>query len=305
MRTVPTVLCSPTVRDGTVYTADSNGVVYALDAATGSEEWTHDTGRNLHSRALVVDDGTVFVGTAGTMPAVASGDTDGSKAGQVLALDAATGAVGWTFEGPEDWFTGPACGDGRVYVGNHTGDVVALDTGSGEAVWTWRPSPRDDVAGDEERVAHAAVLAPPTYADGTAYVPVHALGRVAALDAASGEAEWWRTLAAQNVKSSPAVDSRTGHAREALRALARGRLGRLADGDGVRLPVVAGGRGRRGLRRRRRRAAGGRAVGRARALAGAVRRLRLLLPGGRRRPGVRRVRRRVALQAEQAECLGA
>lgn len=126
-----------------------------------------------------------------------SGDTDKSKAGKILALDAASGEQLWSFEGPEDWFTGPALGDGRVYVGNHTGEVFALDAASGEEQWSWSAT----AAGMD----HASILRPPTYDDRTVYVAVHAAGRVATFDAETGDPEWHVSLPEANVKSSPAV----------------------------------------------------------------------------------------------------
>jgi outer membrane protein assembly factor BamB len=188
---------APAVHDGRVFTADADGVVYAV-SADGREAWRHETEQNLHSRGLVAADGTVYVGTAGNMPAVVSGDTDKSKAGTVVALDAATGERQWTYQGPEDWFGGPALGDGRVYVGNHDGSVAALDADTGEAVWSRKP-------GDGEHADAAAVLAPPTYADGSVYVGLHAAGQVAALDAATGEPAWRAELDGPNLKCSPAV----------------------------------------------------------------------------------------------------
>lgn len=230
----PTVLCSPTVRDGTVYTGSANDAVHAFDAATGEERWTYDTrsyvetapavvedtvytadadgvvyalhrngelrwtyetNTNLHSRAVAVHDGTLIVGTAGTMPAVVTGDIDESRAGTVLGLDVATGERQWAYTGPMNWFTGPAVGGGRAYLGNHDGTVVALDPTTGKELWTW--------TGDDE---HQRILAPPTYADGTVYVGVHGAGRLVALNAATGARQWVTELKAPNVKSSPAVD---------------------------------------------------------------------------------------------------
>lgn len=187
---------APAVVNDTVYTADADGIVYALNM-NGEPRWTYETDHNLHSRAVAVHDGTLIVGTAGTMPGVVSGETDKSKAGLVVGLDTDTGKEQWSFQGPEDWFSGPAVGAGRVYVGNHTGAVFALDADSGEEVWSWTPT-----GGHAE---HAAVLAPPTYADGTVYVGLHAAGWLVALDATSGDLRWRRNLEAENVKSSPAV----------------------------------------------------------------------------------------------------
>lgn len=199
------VQTAPAVQDGRVFTADAEGVVYAV-STDGEEVWRHTTEQNLHSRALAVDGGTVYVGTAGDMPAVVSGDTDKSKAGKVVAIDADTGEAEWTFEGPEDWFSGPAVGDGRVYVGNHDGTVFALNDETGEEVWSWAPT------GDE--VEHPSVLRPPTFAQGnggdssgggTIYVGIQGTGWLVALDPATGEPLWRRTLPASNVKCSPAV----------------------------------------------------------------------------------------------------
>ena len=184
---------APAVVDGTVYTADADGVVYAI-STDGTERWTHETDHNLHSRAVAVHDDTLVVGTAGTMPAVVSGDTDESRAGIVVGLDTATGEKRWSFSGPDDWFGGPAVGGGRVYLGNHDGTVFALDPAGGEELWRW--------TGEEQ----ASVLAPPTYHDGTLYVGVHGLGQLVALDAKRGEERWRKRLKAPNVKSSPAVD---------------------------------------------------------------------------------------------------
>jgi len=232
----PTVLCSPTVSDGTVfvgsaanavhafdaesgdlkwehatrsyvstapavvgdtvYTADADGIVYALDVTDGTDRWTYNTEHNFHSRAVGLHGDTLIVGTAGTMPAVVSGDTDKSRAGVVVGLDIATGEELWTFSGPSDWFSGPAIGDGRVYVGNHDGTVTALDPANGDLLWQWTPV----------RGGQGAILAPPTYAGGTVYVGVHGLGRLVALEATDGSQRWNTNLKAPNVKSSPAVD---------------------------------------------------------------------------------------------------
>ena len=189
---------APTVADGRVYAADNEGVIYSLTTA-GEEEWRHETDRNLHARSVAVTDDLVYVATAGTMPAVASGDTDESRAGAVVAVSRDTGDEMWRYTGPDDWFTGPALGDGRVYVGNHDGSVVALDAASGDHRWTYTVEA-------PERGHSGRPLAPPAYADGTVYVSIHGDGTAIALDAGSGDRLWRTPLDAGNVKSSPAVD---------------------------------------------------------------------------------------------------
>ncbi len=204
---------APAVRDGSVYAADADGFVYAL-STDGEKQWTHETGHNLHSRAVGVVDGLLVVGTAGTMPAVVSGDTDASRASNLLALDVDTGDHQWSVEAA-DWFSGPAIGGGLVYAGSHTGELFALDPASGDVVWSVRPGAlvageggasdgeAGDSGGDSEDAG--AILAPPTYRDGRVFVGVHGRGLLVALDSDSGDPAWHLDLKAPNVKSSPAV----------------------------------------------------------------------------------------------------
>lgn len=142
---------APAVADGRVYTADADGTVYAPVRADGGIEWTHATGQNLHSRAVAVYEDLLVVGTAGTMPAVGTGETDATIAGVVVALDRATRAMGWSYSGPAHRFTGPAVGDGRVSVGNQDRTVAALDPSSDRQLWTWTAAPGDDGARESSR----------------------------------------------------------------------------------------------------------------------------------------------------------
>ncbi|MHC3437163.1 outer membrane protein assembly factor BamB family protein [Natrialbaceae archaeon A-gly3] len=54
---------SPTVVDGSVYVGSRDNQVYALDAATGNREWTHETGGPVGHSSPTVAGGTVFVGS--------------------------------------------------------------------------------------------------------------------------------------------------------------------------------------------------------------------------------------------------
>jgi outer membrane protein assembly factor BamB len=49
------------VADGTVYIGSHDKSLYAVDAATGSQQWQFDTSRWVYSSPAVVD-GTVYVG---------------------------------------------------------------------------------------------------------------------------------------------------------------------------------------------------------------------------------------------------
>ena len=112
--------------DGTIYAAANDGVLHAIDPATGSDRWTHDSGHrgggDLSTSPLVLPDGTVLWGTPGD---------------ELVALSPA-GTPLWTQALP-GVPTSPASTDGhRVYVGDRSGGVSAIDVGPGthHLVWT-------------------------------------------------------------------------------------------------------------------------------------------------------------------------
>jgi len=64
-----TVVSSPTVADGTVFVTGAGGLLYALSAATGDREWAFTTKSSLHSSPTVADE-TVFFESLRTVYAV-------------------------------------------------------------------------------------------------------------------------------------------------------------------------------------------------------------------------------------------
>jgi len=89
------IASSPAVANGIVYFGTETGHVYALNAATGALVWRRqlgdpDQGYEIWS-SPAVHSGRVYVG-------VASHEADPCVIGRVDALDAATGAPGWSFE---------------------------------------------------------------------------------------------------------------------------------------------------------------------------------------------------------------
>jgi len=80
--------------DGKLYVDQIGGTLQAIDAATGSVEWStlintqHLTGYSAQS--AVYDDGLVFIGQSGS-------DIVGGARGFIKAVDAKTGKVKWTF----------------------------------------------------------------------------------------------------------------------------------------------------------------------------------------------------------------
>ena len=89
-----------------VYAASDVGGFVALDAATGTLVWHHDTGTDLTGTAVVAD-GIAYVGSSGDLPGA-----------PLTALDAKTGAVLWT--DPEPLFA-PAVSAGVAFSGGPSG----------------------------------------------------------------------------------------------------------------------------------------------------------------------------------------
>jgi outer membrane protein assembly factor BamB len=192
---------APTIVDGIVYISTEKEL-HAVEAATGSHQWTFETEGYAISDPTVVD-GMVYVGNE-----------------YLFALDAATGEQQWKYESRGGISHGtPTVVDGRVYGAMH--DLYAVDAGTGEELWTYE-SDNADVG-----------IQPPTVMDGTVYVrDAGGSGgdtKIHAADATTGEQQWtykditaysWLTVADETVYISTdsfkgseglhAVDSETG-----------------------------------------------------------------------------------------------
>ncbi|WP_164471763.1 outer membrane protein assembly factor BamB family protein [Halosimplex salinum] len=164
---------SPTVVDGTVYVGKSAGELVALDASNGEESWSFTTDHGI-GVAPAVANGTVYLTT---LP------DDGSK-GDLLAVDAESGDEVWRVDGVVLRHQTPTVADGSVFLQEQY--VTARSADDGEMEWEY----------DESEL----VVVPRTvaYADGTVYVgskrPASSTTAALALDAASGDLHWERSL---------------------------------------------------------------------------------------------------------------
>lgn len=122
----------PVVRDGVVYTGSSDAVnVYAINLADGALRWkTAVPGYSWQRTA--VDEKWLVAGTVG------AGAFPGSRAGSLVALDRATGAIRWVHLDPpsaetakayKSWGFGasPVIADGVVYAADLQGKVFAFE----------------------------------------------------------------------------------------------------------------------------------------------------------------------------------
>ncbi len=112
------VSAGPLLDGGVVYAASEEGIVVALDAATGDERWRNALDET--PRGLIRTDGEqIYLRT---------------DEGDVFALDAATGATVWRarFEGGVNV---PVLAEGALVVATRRGDIVALDVATGDERW--------------------------------------------------------------------------------------------------------------------------------------------------------------------------
>lgn len=150
------VTATPAVVDGTVYTGDWSGNVYAVDQDSGKEVW----------RYRAADHPTVYSGQITTSPAVADVGDDRTVfvgAGKTMyALDAETGQERWSHElgtpgdgtEPTEIQSSPVVIDDTVLFGfdahgrpGFRAGVLALDTADGEVIWDFDPDRGEEPSG--------------------------------------------------------------------------------------------------------------------------------------------------------------
>ena len=137
------IVASPSVADGVVYIASTDGYLYSIDQETGKEKWKYKSKMPIASSPAVLDGVVYFV----------------SSVGALGALDAKTGKIKWAlpteyerkFEAknlhgypsaaqtmPDAWdlFTSsPTVVNGKVYFGSGDGNVYAADAQTGTLIW--------------------------------------------------------------------------------------------------------------------------------------------------------------------------
>ena len=165
---------SPAISGNVVYYIGDGGSVYALDMATGTLKWIYTTRASIYS-SPTVSDGVIFIGTC-------------NSGNDVYALYAATGVLKWKYETGGSVVSSPAVSDGVVYVGSWDSNVYALDEATGTLKW------KQKIGG---------LLDSPTVSDGIVYVG-STDSNVYALDAATGALKW-KYKTGNSAVSSPAV----------------------------------------------------------------------------------------------------
>ncbi|NBC35842.1 PQQ-binding-like beta-propeller repeat protein [Novosphingobium sp. FSY-8] len=117
---------APVVGGGLLYAYDTNGVLHAMDAATGAEKWTHSftVGGSLSEVVFgggaSYDKGVLYV-TSGV--------------GEVAALDAKTGAQKWKVKPAGPLRGSPTVAFGSVFVMTQSNGIFALNAADGVLQW--------------------------------------------------------------------------------------------------------------------------------------------------------------------------
>jgi outer membrane protein assembly factor BamB len=161
----------PAVDGGRVYLPTFDGRFFALAASTGRVVWRYGSGRcGWASPAIAA--GLVYVTFIGRRRTCGA-DVPGPD-GDVVAFDAATGAVRWLRRlAPTE--SSPLVAGGLVYVGDWSGTEWALDARTGRTRWTFRTS--------------GAVKGSTASSGGTLFMGDYN-GRIYALDARNGRLRW-------------------------------------------------------------------------------------------------------------------
>lgn len=111
----------PTLAEGRLYTAASDGTVIALDVEDGKQIWRKELERPV-SGGPAAAEGLVVVGT---------------RKGEVLGLAAADGQLLWISGVTSEVLAPTAIGQGMVVVRTNDGRVFALDAKTGERSWIY------------------------------------------------------------------------------------------------------------------------------------------------------------------------
>jgi eukaryotic-like serine/threonine-protein kinase len=185
---------SPLVWKGKAYFGTGYGEyrIYALDTNTGKEVWSKRVDYPVWGSPTAHED-TVFFG-------IGNGNFTESAEnpkGKVLAVNAETGGVIWTYQPKDSVLTAVAYQNGFIYFGSRDGHVYALNAADGKLHW-------------KSRVGNP-IVSSPAITEQMAYVGGNN-GAVYGIDLSTGDLKWrfdTNTIAGGlQIFSSPAVANR-------------------------------------------------------------------------------------------------
>lgn len=173
---------SPSYADG-ILCFGQGGNFFALDSATGKEQWVKEGETWFYGSAIA--NGTVYVG---------------NDDGRLHAYDLKTGEERWQTEVKGEGWSAPAIADGIVYVGNIDQHLYAFNEETGKELWSFEAA---DWASSD-----------PVVSDGVVYFGVgnhdnrEGPRPLYGLDARTGE-ELWQFEAESRLMTAPALSDGT------------------------------------------------------------------------------------------------
>jgi alcohol dehydrogenase (cytochrome c) len=143
---------APLVYDGTMYLANTGGIVQALDASNGNLIWEHHVGAEVSPRGITLYQNMLIFESAGEWAVR-------PQAARLIALDARTGETVWNVEMPGVYATnsGPIVANGLLIEGGGTCTVYeetkcsisAYDAATGEQRWLFHTIALDGEPGGD------------------------------------------------------------------------------------------------------------------------------------------------------------
>jgi outer membrane protein assembly factor BamB len=166
----------PAVENNTVFAAEPDGDVTAINVQTGDELWQTDTDSTI-SGGPGVGEGIVVVGT---------------NNGEVIALQADTGELAWRQRVSSEVLAAPAIGAGVVVVRTQDGKIVGLAINDGTRLWVYdRAVPALSLRGTSA----------PVIADNRTVLAGFDSGLLVALAIADGQLLWESRIATPSGRS--------------------------------------------------------------------------------------------------------
>jgi eukaryotic-like serine/threonine-protein kinase len=163
----------------TVYTGNTDGTFYALDALSGALKWKYEAGGNFSYSAPAVSNGVVYAGNTNN---------------NMYAMDAASGKLLWTYSTGNSIESSPAVANGMVYFGSDDHSFYAVNITDGSLKWKYQTGYN--------------VSSSPAVFDGVVFFGSDD-NNLYALDAATGSVKWQYNAGSIFNASSPIIDNGT------------------------------------------------------------------------------------------------
>jgi outer membrane protein assembly factor BamB len=187
----------PVISEGKLFFLDADHRVHAVDAGTGDRLWSRELrpneGEDRHARGggVAASAGRVFVTTG---------------FGFAVALNAANGEEVWRAEAGAPFHAAPTVAGTRVYAVTNDSELVALDAATGAVEWTYQAiaEPARILSASSPAVEGDTVIAP--FASGELIALISANGRRLWVDSLSRSGRLTSLSSINDIAGRPVMD---------------------------------------------------------------------------------------------------